>query len=260
MFIHNVIQFFTVAKPRGLMAAVVTVRQAVGGTAPDRVRALRQYGAMAHHYELRTASGDAGRRELVLRLAPRRGEVILDIGCGTGRNFEQVMERIGPEGRLIGVEPSPEMLARAQALVERRGWTNVDLICASAQDAEIPVIADAALLCAVHDVMRSPVALGNVLDHLREGGRIVAGGPKWVSWRRRGAIALNLSTWRLNRECVSTFEGFVTPWSRLAPIVGELQVDERYGGGGYIARGVIGITPPEDAGGSARMQNGSYRG
>jgi SAM-dependent methyltransferase len=260
MFTDHILQLFTAAKPRGLMAAAVTVRRTVGGTAPDRVRALRHYGAMAHDHELRTASGDQGGRELVLRLAPQRGEVILDIGCGTGRNFEHVMERIGPGGRLIGVEPSPEMIARAQALVDRRGWTNVDLICASAEDAEIAVTADAVLLCAVHDVMRSPVALGNVLDHLREGGRIVAGGPKWVSWRRRGAVALNLSTWRLNRECVSTFEGFVTPWSRLQPIIGELQIEERYGGGGYLATGVIGITPSEDAGGSASLQNPSYRG
>ena len=78
------------------------------------------------------------------------------------------------------------MLARARALVERRGWNNVELICAAAEEATIPAQVDAAILCAVHDVMRSPRALANVLEHVRDGGRIVAGGPKWVSWRRRG--------------------------------------------------------------------------
>jgi SAM-dependent methyltransferase len=247
MLIHHLLHLLEIAKPRTLLAAAVTVRQAVAGTAPDRVRALAHYGAMARSYELRTASGDQGRRELVARLAPRPGEVILDVGCGTGRNFEQIQQRIGPGGRLIAIEQSPEMLAQARALVQRRGWTNVELVCASAETAAIPATADAALLCAVHDVMRSPAALANVLRHVREGGRIVAGGAKWAPWRGSGAVSLNLSTWRLNRDCVTTFEGFQQPWSRLAGLVHDLHVEEKYFGGGYIAstKGWSGATTTE---------------
>jgi hypothetical protein len=83
--------------------------------------------------------------------------------------------------------------------------------------------------------MRSRAALANVLQHVREGGRIVAGGPKWAPWRSLGAVSLNLSTWRLNRNCVTTFEGFQRPWSRLADLVPDLDVKEVYFGGGYIA-------------------------
>jgi demethylmenaquinone methyltransferase/2-methoxy-6-polyprenyl-1,4-benzoquinol methylase len=237
MIFHGFLQLLVGTKPRSLAAAAVTVRRTVGRSVPDRDRSRRKYGAMAQSYELRTASGDHGRRELVCRLAPRRGEVILDVGCGTGRNFEQIMAGIGPEGRLIGIELSEEMLAQARALVRRRGWTNVELVCAGAEEAEIPVTVDAAILCAVHDVMRSPVALANVLESIREGGRIVAGGPKWVPWGRSGAVSLNLATWRLNRDCASTFEGFQHPWSRLAELVPDLAVQEGYLGGGYIASG-----------------------
>jgi SAM-dependent methyltransferase len=236
------------ARSRTLFAAAVTVRQAVAGAAPDRSRALADYGAMADSYELRTASGDRWRRELVVTLAPRPGEVILDVGCGTGRNFEQIQRRIGPGGRLIGIEQSPEMLAQAEALVRRRGWTNVELVCASADDAVIPATVDAALLCAVHDVMRSPAALANVLRHVRDGGRIVAGGPKWAPWRRSGAISLNVSTWRLNRECVSTFEGFGRPWSRLGALVADLHVEDMYFGGGYLASATLSSPPTGSAG------------
>ena len=236
------------ARSRTLFAAAVTVRQAVAGAPPDRSRALADYGAMADSYELRTASGDQWRRELVVTLAPRPGEVILDVGCGTGRNFEQIQRRIGPGGRLIGIEQSPQMLAQAEALVRRHGWTNVELVCASADDAVIPATVDAALLCAVHDVMRSPAALANVLRHVRDGGRIVAGGPKWAPWRRSGAISLNVSTWRLNRECVSTFEGFGRPWSRLGALVPELHVEDMYFGGGYLASATLPSPPTGSAG------------
>jgi SAM-dependent methyltransferase len=233
--LHHLQHLLEIGNPRTLLAAAVTLRQAVVGAAPNRGRALADYGAMAPTYELRTASGDQWRREAVASLAPRPGETILDVGCGTGRNFEQIQQRIGPTGRLIGIEPSREMLARAHGLVKRRGWTNVELVCAGAEEAAIPVAADAALLCAVHDVMRSPAALANVLQHVREGGRIVAGGPKWVPWRRSRAVSLNLATWSLNRECVSTFEGFQRPWSRLADLLPDLHVEELNLGGGYIA-------------------------
>lgn len=230
------------AKPRALVAAVQTARQTIGRAAPDHRRSLRSYGAIAQTYELRTASGDHARRELVELLAPRAGEVILDVGCGSGRNFEQIHRRIGPSGRLIGVEPSPEMLAQARALVARRGWDNVELICARAEEAEIPMQVDGALLCGVHDVMRSPPALANVLTHIRDGGRIVAGGPKWVSWRQP---ATNLATWRLNRDCVSTFEGFSAPWNRLAQLVKDLRVEERFSGTGYVVSASARTDTPE---------------
>jgi hypothetical protein len=112
-------------------------------------------------------------------------------------------------------------------------------VCASAEEVAIPATADAVMLCAVHDVMRSAAAVANVLRHVREGGRVVAGGAKWAPWRRSGGVSLNLSTWRLNRDCVSTFEGFRRPWSRLEELVPDLHVDEIYYGGGYIASATI---------------------
>jgi SAM-dependent methyltransferase len=232
---HHVHQALEAAKPRALMVAALTMRQSIAGGAPDRARSLRHYAALAQFYELRTANGDHGRRELVEQLAPRRGEVILDMGCGTGRNFDQIQARIGSGGLLIGVEPCPEMLARAEALVARRGWRNVQLICAGAEEAMLPTTVDAALLCAVHDVMRSPRALANIIGHIGDTGRIVAGGPRWVPWRQLGAVKLNLTTWRLNRGCVTTFAGFQRPWSGLAELLPHLEVEERYGGAGYVA-------------------------
>jgi precorrin-6B methylase 2 len=216
-------------------AAMEAARRVVRAGAPDRERSLEHYAALAERYHERTATGNHFRRHVVARLAPLPGEVILDVGCGTGLNFKAIREGIGPSGRLIGVELCPRMLAMARARIERHGWSNVQLVHADVAEAVIPATADAALLCAVHDVMRSPVALANLLDHLRDGARIVAGGPKWTSWRRSDGLSSNLSTWRMNRECVTTFEGFARPWSHLEHLAEHLVVDELFGGGGYIA-------------------------
>jgi SAM-dependent methyltransferase len=216
-------------------------RRLVGAGAPDRRRSLERYGVMAEKYDLRTAAGDHFRRQAVARLAPLPGEVILDVGCGTGLNFAAIQGAIGPGGRLIGIELNPRMLDLARARIERHGWTNIQLVRADVAGFDIPAAADAALLCAVHDVMRSAAGLANALDHLRDGARIVAAGPKWAPWRRSDGLSVNFSTWRMNRGCVTTFEGFGRPWSQLQLLVDNLIVDEVFCGGGYIASG---IRPP----------------
>ena len=198
---------------------------------------------MAKTYDQSTLGGDYYRRQAVARLAPARGEVIIDVGCGTGLNFAAIRQAIGPSGRLIGVEQSPGMLDRARTRIERQGWSNVELVHSDAAHADIPAIADGALFCAVHDVMRSPAALANVLRHLRALARIVAGGPKWAPWWRSGALSMNFNTWWVNRDRVTTFEGFGRPWSHLEPLVDNLVVDEVFGGGGYIASGIRPPTP-----------------
>jgi precorrin-6B methylase 2 len=214
----------------------------IGAGAPDRHRSVKRYGALADTYQQRTAAGGYHRRQTVARLAPSSGEVIIDVGCGTGLNFAAIEDAIGPNGRLVGIELNPKMLDKARARIKRHGWSNAELIEADVAEADIQATADGILLCAVHDVMRQPAALANVLNHLRARGRIVAGGPKWASWRRSGALSMNFRTWRMNRDYVTTFEGFGRPWSYLEALVDNFVVDETFHGGGYIASG---IKPPQ---------------
>jgi len=54
-------------------------------------------------------------REKLLDLARvRAGERILDVGCGTGTLAMVAKRRVGPSGAVYGVDPSPEMIARAK--------------------------------------------------------------------------------------------------------------------------------------------------
>jgi len=129
------------------------------------------------------------------------------------------------------------MLLRARRRAERHGWTNITLIETATEDAAIPAFADAALLCATHDILRSPRALEHVLRHVRPRGQIVAGGPKLVPRWRPDRIPTDLFTFQANRDYVTTFEGFDRPWSHLGRLIPDLKVRDVLFGAGYIATG-----------------------
>ena len=61
-------------------------------------------------------------REKVLDLANlKSGESVLDIGCGTGTLAIAARRRVGPAGKVYGVDASPEMLARARKKANKDG-------------------------------------------------------------------------------------------------------------------------------------------
>jgi arsenite methyltransferase len=56
----------------------------------------------------------------------REGEVVLDLGSGAGFDSFLAAERVGPAGRVIGVDMTPEMLDRARENAKKSGRTNVE--------------------------------------------------------------------------------------------------------------------------------------
>lgn len=65
-----------------------------------------------------------GNPTLVAELQP--GEVVLDLGSGAGIDCFLAARRVGPEGRVIGVDMTDEMLARATENAVRAGFDNVE--------------------------------------------------------------------------------------------------------------------------------------
>ncbi|WP_149361903.1 class I SAM-dependent methyltransferase [Lolliginicoccus suaedae] len=70
----------------------------------------------------------AGREAAIPLLRLDEGAQVLDIGCGTGLNFPGLQQRIGPGGRIIGVDASAHMGEQARRKARRRGWSNVQVL------------------------------------------------------------------------------------------------------------------------------------
>ena len=58
--------------------------------------------------------------------AMRLGETVIDLGSGAGFDCFLAAQQVGPEGRVIGVDMTHEMLAKARDNARRVGATNVE--------------------------------------------------------------------------------------------------------------------------------------
>jgi SAM-dependent methyltransferase len=197
------------------------------------------YRERARSYSSRTGAYQGFRQAVVEALPVRPGQVVLDVGCGTGLCSGLLHEKVGPGGAVVGIEESPEMAEVARERAEGEGWPNVTVVQSPAEDAQITVTADAALFCAVHDILQSPDALRNIISKLRPGACVAAGGGKWAA---PAMAAINLPVTMLHAPYVRSFKGFRRPWSHLEELVDDVRVRELALGSGYI---MTGHAPPQ---------------
>jgi len=211
-------------------------RRIVSRRGPDRDAALEQYRRRASVYDSELVLFEPIRRLAISRLALRPGDVVFDVGCGTGLSLSMLRQGIGPNGRIVGIEQSPEMVEQARRRVARARWARTTLMCSPVETADIRVNADAALFHFTHDILRRPEAIANVISHLKPGARVVASGLKWAApWLMRPVNLLVLSA---ALRSVTSLDGLDRPWQLLQDQLGQMNVESRLLGGAYIASGV----------------------
>ena len=207
---------------------------------PDREAARAKYAHLAPTYDrqlwwLRDFQ-EPLRRSAVELLQLQAGQVVVDVGCGTGASFRLLEEAVGPSGHIIGIEQSGQMLQFARERIEVARWRNVTLLEMSADDPrDLGRLADAALFFFTHDILRTPAAVEATLSRLKSGGRVVAAGMKRTSsWC---GTPLNLAALAVARRYVTTLEGLERPWSHLESHLSRLQVEPSGFGLLYVAFG-----------------------
>ena len=104
----------------------------------------------------------------------RPGDVVVDLGSGGGIDVLLSARRVGPTGRAIGVDFTPEMLSLARRNAAQAGVDNVELLDAHIDDVPLPdgtvdvVISN----CVINLAADKPAVFAEIHRLLRPGGRL----------------------------------------------------------------------------------------
>ncbi len=170
----------------------------------------------------------------LLRL--QRGDRVVELGCGTGINFPLIVEQIGPEGRLIGVDLAPKMLACARERVERAGWKNVELVQSDIVAYNFPEGVNGVLSTGVFGYIADCDRVIKAASHaLVPGGRLVIMDGKRPD--RLPSWVFHLFVW-LSRSFGVTRDYFdKRTWESVERYFQKTAFEQMYGGMLYISSG-----------------------
>jgi ubiquinone/menaquinone biosynthesis C-methylase UbiE len=229
-----------------------TVSQADG----TREHLIETYRKKARHYDVTSrlypAPGypqRAQRLRTVQALGLRAGDTVIDMACGTGLNFQLLQQAVGPGGRIIGVDLTDAMLARAQDRVKANGWGNVSLVQADAAGYDFPPDADAIL--STYALTQVPEC-AQVIAH---GTRALPAGGRWAVLDLK--VPSSTPAWlaQLGTATVRPFaaiDQWITrrPWETIRAAMQEELTDfswtELFFGTAFLAAGSRGRPVPAD--------------
>ena len=180
----------------------------------------------------------AYRKRAILTLALNPGDTVVDIGCGTGLNFSLLQERIGPRGKIIGVDLTDAMLDEANSRISTHGWSNVELVKSDAATYLFPAAVDGIL---------STFALTLVPEFdevVRSGAAALLPEKRFVilDFKRPSGWLMNRAAPLLAKLLTGPFGGTLEmasrkPWQSLEKHLALIQFTNLYLGGAYIAVG-----------------------
>ena len=222
-----------------------------------RERLIATYRKKAKHYDVTSrlypAPGYPQRTQrlrAVRALGLRAGDTVIDMACGTGLNFPLLERAVGPDGRIVGVDLTDAMLARAEARIETNGWSNVSLVQADAAGFDFPAGINAILSTyAMTQVPESAEVIAHGTKALSTGGRWVVldlkvpgNTPGWLTQLGTATVRpfASIDQWIMRR-----------PWETIRAAMQEELTDfswtELFFGTAFLAAGTRGRSVSTDA-------------
>ncbi|MBW2989128.1 methyltransferase domain-containing protein [Candidatus Woesearchaeota archaeon] len=146
-------------------------------TLKDVEKAYSYYGKVPFFYNTFSRLSFFGkplREKAIGLLGLKKGDKVLDIGCGTGLNFRIMEDMVGRDGSIVGVDYSKEMLHGAERLIRRKRWGNIKLIKGDAARIRLKQRFDAVIsVLGFSAVPDHRSALKNSLRVLKKGKKMV---------------------------------------------------------------------------------------
>jgi demethylmenaquinone methyltransferase/2-methoxy-6-polyprenyl-1,4-benzoquinol methylase len=138
---------------------------------------IRIYNIAAIGYDIEaTLTGfskkSAIRRDAIESLELKKNEIVLDVCCGTGLNFEILEQHIGKDGEIIGIDINSNMLRITQRRCEKNNWKNIDLVNTNILEFNTEKPGDCALCTvAMGTIPEYEKAIYQVMKQLKSTGR-----------------------------------------------------------------------------------------
>jgi demethylmenaquinone methyltransferase/2-methoxy-6-polyprenyl-1,4-benzoquinol methylase len=180
---------------------------------------------------------DASYRKLAIsKLGIKEGNTAVEIGCGTGLNFEYALDYIGKTGKLIGIDLTDAMLEKAKDRVLKNNWENIELVNIDAAKYEFPQNINAVYSSFVLNMVPEyEEIINNAYQALTSDGKLVIldlkQSEKWPLWVVKFGVLITkpfgISLDLLDRK----------PWEVMEKYFKKVTVQEIYGGFVYIAVG-----------------------
>jgi SAM-dependent methyltransferase len=123
----------------------------------------------------------AARRTMLAHLGLARASRMLEAGCGPGTALADLVEHVGPEGRIIGIDPTSALVAEAQTRARAAGVAQVEYAVGDIREIARPDASVDAAFCDKILVHVSPIAtaLAELARVTRPDGRV--GAVEWFS-------------------------------------------------------------------------------
>ena len=196
---------------------------------------IEKYRSKADQYDASAQFTMPLRKRTIALLKLQAGDVVLDVGAGTGLSYELLLNAVAPQGRVMAFEQSPAMFAHANRRVELQGLRGVWHTRSRAEDVALPELADAVLWNYVHDISRTPQAVANIMRQVKPGARIAMAGIKFFPW---WTGPLNLLAWAKNRPYNAKAADLWAPWDIVQSYCSSFSRESTMWGMGYIAHGI----------------------